>query len=805
MLLQAALTYAAKGWRIIPLWWPVQTGKSPICACPRGAQCGNGGHNAGKHPIPENWPAVASTDPAVIRRWWQDYPTANVGILPGNGLVTLDIDPRNGGQLALEELEATYGALPETPTAQTGGGGTHHLFASAEALPSVKLAPGIDFLADDHHQFVAVPSVHHSGNRYLWELSSHPDDIPLAPLPAWVRVLAQRTSADLAAASVTLPAHLPITTDVAALNVSPRIKTLIMDGAPRGERSEALWAVLRALVHAGYDDGTIAGIVLAPERGISAKPLEQKNSRSPRYWEMTRGWIAKEISRARAKPDMAPATERTVPMMGTTPLETTPEVAALIDSLRFPFVNIGTHAPPLPARAQQELPSWRTWLDQYAEHSAYWAPRAAPAYHKAVGLWVLSTVAARRIVVEMGSTPVYPTLFLTLVSPSTSWTKTTAAAIGIRLLRKAGCGHLLAPDRTTPQFLLKIMAGIVPQDYGNHDEEGQAAIRQALGFTAQRGWFYEEWGGMLTQMKRIDSPHAELNKLLIVLEGGAERFETGTIQRGLERIEAPYLALLGNATPRDLVPFMEEGNAWWHDGFWPRFACITPPMDAVPSRAPRPRETYHLPGALIQPLHEWHTQLGVPAVDIFEEQDKRGNYTGIWNARRGALPTQQMTLDPLVYDAYETYNDALLEMVQRGDTHPDLSAWYGRAHEKALRVAMLLASVHGEYVINRDYWAEGQAMAEHWRRNLHEIVSTIGAQTPLSKEGQLEAKVESLLSKSGGMTARELQRHAHVSADLLQKVLTSMLKVESVSAVKSGKKVIYVVFNDDESQQAVSI
>lgn len=474
------------------------------------------------------------------------------------------------------------------------------------------------------------------------------------------------------------------------------------------------------------------------------------------------------------------------------------EVDALIESLRFPFISTGPNIPALPQRARQETPTWTTWLDDYAAHSAYWAPRAAPAYHQAVGLWVLSTIAARRIMVQMGSTAVYPTLFLALVSESTHWTKTTAASIGIRLLRRAGCGHLLAPDRTTPQFLLKLMSGLVPRNYGTLDEEDRSRARDVLGFSAQRGWFYEEWGGMLHQMRRVDSPHAELNKLLIVLEGGAETFETGTIQRGLERINNPYLALLGNATPHDLAPFMGEGNPWWHDGFWPRFVCVAPPYDATPSRAPRPREAYSLPSDLIMQMNEWHRRLGTPSVTVTEERESNGKLTGAWVGTIGTLPCQALTLAPDVYDAYETYNDVLLAMVHAGDIPSDLSPWYGRAHEKALRVAMLLASVHGETTITLPYWSKGQAMAETWRRSLHETITTMAETAPLSREAQLEAKIESLCTKTGGMTARELQQNIKgSSSDVMQKALTAMVKSGILMQSKAGKTTIYSPLPDE--------
>ena len=316
-LLGAALSYAAHGWRVIPLWWPAVTGATPACACPQGAHCGRDGRNTGKHPLIDDWPDAATTDVATIRAWWTQSPRANIGLVTGDGLVNLDIDPRNGGHLSLQDLQATYGTLPETPIVQTGGGGEHRLFTTTADLPTIKLAPGIDFLADRTHQFVAVPSLHKSGKAYVWEVSSHPDDLPLAPLPAWVVALVQSSAAEQVAAATALPETLPAV-DVSALTLSARMKGVIQTGddpkKPYVSRSEALFAVLTEMVRKGYDDATMAAVVLDPANGISDKPLGQKNQRSPQYWTLTRGWMAREIARVRAK--AAPTRQRTVPMMG---------------------------------------------------------------------------------------------------------------------------------------------------------------------------------------------------------------------------------------------------------------------------------------------------------------------------------------------------------------------------------------------------------------------------------------------------------------------------------------------------------
>jgi len=73
----------------------------------------------------------ATTDAEQIRRWWSEWPTANVGIATGreSGLVVLDVDADKGGELSLETLCANGNALPNTVETITGGGGRHIWFS----------------------------------------------------------------------------------------------------------------------------------------------------------------------------------------------------------------------------------------------------------------------------------------------------------------------------------------------------------------------------------------------------------------------------------------------------------------------------------------------------------------------------------------------------------------------------------------------------------------------------------------------------------------------------------------------------
>jgi hypothetical protein len=167
--LTAALEYAARGWLVFPVHTPVNGG----CSC-GDPTC----DHVGKHPRTEHGFLDATRDVERIRDWWEKkYPSANIGIATGtaSGIVVLDVDPRNGGEASLEELEKKIGPLPRTVAVLTGGGGMHFYFKAEEPLRCTTdaLGPGLDFKADGGY-VIAPPSVHPSGESYFWEASSEP-------------------------------------------------------------------------------------------------------------------------------------------------------------------------------------------------------------------------------------------------------------------------------------------------------------------------------------------------------------------------------------------------------------------------------------------------------------------------------------------------------------------------------------------------------------------------------------------------------------------------------------------------------
>ena len=119
-----------------------------------------------------------------IHPWWKWWPTANVGIATGvaSGLLVLDIDPRNGGDVSLRATAKRIpGRIQGVTGVRTGSGGTHLYFEWRTPTSSrANIRPGIDVKADGGY-VVAPPSLHISGSRYRFVSNS--GLIP-PPLPA---------------------------------------------------------------------------------------------------------------------------------------------------------------------------------------------------------------------------------------------------------------------------------------------------------------------------------------------------------------------------------------------------------------------------------------------------------------------------------------------------------------------------------------------------------------------------------------------------------------------------------------------
>ena len=135
---------------------------------------------AAKTPLTK-WQDLATQDPEQIRKWWGQWPDANIGGVTDQ-LLVLDVDKRHGGCETFEFLRLVDD-FPETMTSNTQGGGQHLFYVMRAGEPlkngTHKLGPGIDVKTEGG--YVLMPGSTIEGRSY-----TRANNAPIAFAPAWI-------------------------------------------------------------------------------------------------------------------------------------------------------------------------------------------------------------------------------------------------------------------------------------------------------------------------------------------------------------------------------------------------------------------------------------------------------------------------------------------------------------------------------------------------------------------------------------------------------------------------------------------
>jgi hypothetical protein len=177
-MLSRALDYARLGIRVLPVQGIREDG---TCTCGR-KNC----HSPGKHPRTRNGLNDATTDEKQIRKWkWSRSNIGGVGIEH----VCLDVDPRDGGDHSLADLEQEHGKVPRGAEVKTGRYGRKRgrhrwLSTNGRTVTSSSPLPGIQIKCTNGLA-ILPPSRHVSGVTYEWVSKPKFD-----PAPDWLLDLA---------------------------------------------------------------------------------------------------------------------------------------------------------------------------------------------------------------------------------------------------------------------------------------------------------------------------------------------------------------------------------------------------------------------------------------------------------------------------------------------------------------------------------------------------------------------------------------------------------------------------------------
>lgn len=156
-ILRAALEYLARGFSVIP----VGPTKRPLI----------------------KWDEFQVRRPTAeeVRAWWEQFPTANVGIVTGklSGLTVIDCDSREG----IDTVTKMAGANFLAPTVETSRGIQYYCRFDPLAINRHTVARDVDIRSEGGF-VVAPPSVHSSGKVYAWVDPFTLDMVPLPFVPA---------------------------------------------------------------------------------------------------------------------------------------------------------------------------------------------------------------------------------------------------------------------------------------------------------------------------------------------------------------------------------------------------------------------------------------------------------------------------------------------------------------------------------------------------------------------------------------------------------------------------------------------
>lgn len=261
-LLNAALEYAAAGFRIFPL---KERDKKPLP--------GTHGCTDGK------------SDASAVKEWWANYPRANIGICTGkaaNGkylaVIDLDIDEvknKHGDEELLRYCSENDVQFPDTLTAITGRGGRHLFYYTDEEIRNTTdLLPGIDVRGEGGY-IVAAPSIHPNGTGYRWTDGFHPEKIAQADeaVLAFLHQKKQKAKSDLPnlqaeARKRRKPEPLPLDP------LDRVISSLALDFS-QGTRNDSLFKLAASLQARGFEDNEIKRLVSRANSERCTPSIEQ--------------------------------------------------------------------------------------------------------------------------------------------------------------------------------------------------------------------------------------------------------------------------------------------------------------------------------------------------------------------------------------------------------------------------------------------------------------------------------------------------------------------------------------------------
>ncbi len=443
--------------------------------------------------------------------------------------------------------------------------------------------------------------------------------------------------------------------------------------------------------------------------------------------------------------------------------------------------------------------AWHTGA-LYEAYSRLVSPEGYDQFHESCFVAMLSILSLRRVRVPLGKRFYTPLMMILMAEPGT-FKKTTTTDVLAQVMEAAQLDWILQSVKSTPQSLIHEMSGAVPKNYGEMNDFAQHFEKQRLAFAGQRGLVAGEFGQFVKSMMRESGPNTEFQSLLLEMDDCKAIYDTGTLSRGKEIIQKPFLSLIGCMTPTNVRILAKKDAELYGNGFWSRIAVICPP-EGTGEDSPFDDVDEDIPSELINNLVAWHRRLGIPSCEVEQvyEANKKGESVpvdGKFKAVAEELPEVIVSFGVGVKEAWKQYRSAIKAIANTQLEYKDLRGNYDRLATKAMRIAALLASLENNNRVELWHWAKAQEICERWRVSLHELYRQSNTTyTPGTQVDELLLETVKLFQSEGKKpTVREMQQRIwklkHQSAKKLMDLLKQLQRDDTIVIENIGKAVRY--------------
>lgn len=402
----------------------------------------------------------------------------------------------------------------------------------------------------------------------------------------------------------------------------------------------------------------------------------------------------------------------------------------------------------------EQVRGHETFVERYMQ----WASGlgdAAPQYHQAGALIILSSILSGRVLLPTSFGNIIPNLWFMLLADSTLSRKTTSMDIAMDLLIEVDSDAILATDGSIEGLL-----------QGLSTRPGRPSV-----------FLRDEFSGLLESMTKKDYM-AGMAEMLTKLYDG--KFQKRLLRKDPIEIREPVLILFTGGIRTRIQQQLSLDHV--SSGFIPRFIFLTAKTDlkrVKPLGPPSIRDLGVRDELLgeIRRMHAHYTQ----TVDVSVE----GAGVHIAPPRRWYAE-----LTPEAWARFNEFEAVLNDAAVKSDREDIIAPVYARLGMSTLKTAVLLAaSETREDTISVEliHILHAIHFATKWREYAIEVVNGAGS---TESERQLE-RVYRTIERNPGVSRSALMQSFHLTARAADQIFQTLEQRGMISSVKFGKGTTY--------------